>query len=98
MIRVNGWEPVSASLHVSDVPHLVKQLGGEGLYGKDSTIPLRELIQNARDALHARRTIQNHGKLWGSITIKVGVENSNDFIEIIDSGIGMSQNTLCQNF
>ncbi|MCM3230756.1 ATP-binding protein [Bacillus sp. FSL R5-0586] len=96
VIRVNGWEPVSASLHVSDVPHLVKQLGGEGLYGKDSTIPLRELIQNARDALHARRTIQNHGKLWGSITIKVGVENSNDFIEIIDSGIGMSQNTLCQ--
>ncbi|WP_010191746.1 HD domain-containing protein [Bacillus sp. m3-13] len=96
VVRVNGWEPVSASLHVSDVPHLVKQLGGEGLYGKDNTIPLRELIQNARDAIHSRRIIQNHENNWGSIIIKVGVENGTDFIEIIDSGIGMSQNTLCQ--
>lgn len=98
MVRVNGWEPVSATLHVSDVPHLVKLLGGEGLYGKDSTVPLRELIQNARDAVHSRRHIQNYEKQWGHITIKAGVENNNDYIEIIDSGIGMSQNTLCEKF
>ncbi|MCU4996573.1 ATP-binding protein [Bacillus cereus] len=98
LIRVNGWEPVSASLHVSDVPHLVKQLGGEGLYGKDSTIPLRELIQNARDAVQARRGIQKYRNDWGSITLKVGTENKVDYIEIIDSGIGMSQSTLCQKF
>ncbi|WP_051865617.1 ATP-binding protein [Metabacillus indicus] len=96
MVRVNGWEPLIASLHVSDVPRLVKQLGGEGLYGKNHTIPLRELIQNARDTVHSRRIIQNLGNNWGRITIKVGVENGNDYIEVIDSGIGMSQNTLSQ--
>jgi Histidine kinase-, DNA gyrase B-, and HSP90-like ATPase len=98
MLRVNGWEPVSASLHVKDVPNLVKQLGGEGLYGKDSSVPLRELIQNARDAVHSRRNIQKHGNEWGQIIIKAGVEDGKDFIEIVDNGIGMTKNTLCEKF
>lgn len=96
LIRVNDWKPVGANLHVSDVPQLVKQLGGEGLYGQDNTIPLRELLQNARDAIHSRKVVQKIEENWGSIIIKIGIENNQDYIEVIDNGIGMSESTLCQ--
>ncbi len=53
-----GWSPVDAHIKVSDVAGLVRKLGGEELYGKDLTVPLRELIQNSADAIRARRVLR----------------------------------------
>ncbi len=59
LIPTKGWVPVDASIKVSNVSSLVHKLGGEQLYGKNNTIPLRELIQNSIDAIKARRILDN---------------------------------------
>lgn len=53
-VQTRGWRPVDARLQVSDVPRIVENLGGPKLYGNDPTVALRELIQNAADAVQAR--------------------------------------------
>ncbi len=58
-----GWEPLPVSLRVSDVAGLVQNLGGQGLYGANPRVPLRELIQNARDAVVGRRVKEARGAL-----------------------------------
>lgn len=52
-IKTDGWEPYDACVHISNVEGLIKNLGGEKLYGKEHKleIVLRELIQNSRDAV-----------------------------------------------
>ncbi len=49
-LKTDGWSPVDTRIRASDVPRIVNILGGVGLYGLNPTVPLRELIQNARDA------------------------------------------------
>lgn len=57
-IEVKGWKPCSAEVHVGNIERLVTNLGGTNLYGGASfAVVLRELIQNARDAVAARREI-----------------------------------------
>ena len=67
-VAADGWEPVDAQVHVLDVARLVRQLGGEELYGKDITVPLRELIQNGADAVRARRICEDRDESYGTIT------------------------------
>ena len=93
-IEVSGWMPVDARLHVSSVAKLARKLGGEQLYGKDPTVPLRELIQNAADAVRARRLQQGHPKDWGQITVRLGWDDQGAWVEIEDTGIGMSEGVL----
>jgi len=57
-VKTRDWRPVDARLQISDVPRIVETLGGSKLYGNDPTIPLRELIQNAADAVQARRRFE----------------------------------------
>jgi hypothetical protein len=66
-----GWEPLPASLRVSDVAGLVQNLGGQGLYGANPRVPLRELIQNARDAVVGRRFKEVRSASWGEITVRL---------------------------
>jgi hypothetical protein len=42
-IPTAGWSPIQAELTVTDVAALVARLGGEELYGKDKSVPIREL-------------------------------------------------------
>jgi hypothetical protein len=93
-IETIGWTPVDARLHVSNVADLVKRLGGEKLYGKDPTIPLRELIQNAADAIRARRILDHRPDNWGEITVRLGLDVQGPWIEVEDTGIGMSEAVL----
>ncbi len=96
-IPTNGWLPVNASVQVGDVPRLIKNLGGEELYGSDPTIPLRELIQNAADAIRVRRVIENRSSDWGTITISVGNDEKGNWLEVEDNGIGMSSEVLTKH-
>jgi hypothetical protein len=98
LIPVDGWMPVDARVQVSDIPRLVQNLGGTALYGRDFTVPLRELIQNAADAVRARRKLQQHPDDWSAITVRTGQDSNGAWIEVEDMGLGMSDATLTGAF
>ncbi|MDE2823960.1 MAG: ATP-binding protein [Chloroflexota bacterium] len=93
-LPTNGWRPVDAMLRVSDVPTIVERLGGSQLYGDDPTVPLRELIQNAADAIQARRRFESRPDDWGSITVELVVDADASWLVVEDNGIGMAENVL----
>ncbi len=97
LVRTDGWLPVNAVVHVSDVTRVVRTLAGDALYGSDQTVPLRELIQNACDAIEARRRLDNKGPEWGTITVRSGRTDGSLWIEVQDDGIGMSREVLTRD-
>lgn len=93
-VQTRGWRPVDARLQVSDVPRIVENLGGSKLYGNDPTVALRELIQNAADAVQARRKYQKRAPDWGLISVGLLSEGDNVWLVVEDNGIGMSEQVL----
>ena len=93
-VQTRGWRPVDARLQVSDVPRIVENLGGSKLYGNDPTVALRELIQNAADAVQARRKFQRRAAGWGEITISLLKREDGYWLAVEDTGIGMSEHIL----
>jgi hypothetical protein len=95
-VQTEGWAPVDARLRVSDVPRLVKMFGGERLYDNNSQIAIRELVQNAADAIRARRKLDpsfsNHAD--GEIVIRLAEYHDGHYLEIEDNGVGMSERTI----
>ncbi|MCQ2260607.1 MAG: ATP-binding protein [Bacteroidales bacterium] len=93
-IKTKGWSPCDATLHVSNVDDIIRRLGGEQLYGSKNKIEiaLRELIQNARDAIAARRKQEEGFK--GAINVKIEQEGEDTYIEVTDNGLGMSPRTI----
>jgi hypothetical protein len=94
LIPTKGWTPVDARVRVTDVLSLVERLGGERLYGRDPKVPLRELIQNASDAVRARRLLQGKSRDWGEITVRRGQDEQGSWLEVEDNGIGMTEEVL----
>ena len=100
-IETQGWEPTDSTVHVSDVASLVGRLGGEQLYGTGAdrlAIALRELIQNAADAISARRLI-GEAAFEGHIRVRLFKDPSNgrQVLQVDDDGVGMSPRTLSRD-
>ena len=95
-IKTKGWTPSDVCVHISDVAHLIMTLGGKELYGKDDLqlIVLRELIQNARDAIHARRLLEGEENFSGRINVKVSKNGDDVILSVTDNGVGMSLETI----
>ena len=95
-IKTRGWEPSDVNVHISDVAHLIMTLGGKELYGKDDLqlIVLRELIQNARDAIQARRLLEGEDNFNGKIMVKVRKVDGDVSLSVTDNGVGMSLETI----
>ena len=93
-VETRGWRPVDTHLQVSDVPRIVESLGGSKLYGDDPTVALRELIQNAADAVQARRNLQKRPAAWGEIIVGLLERSENCWLVVEDNGIGMSEQVL----
>ncbi|MDV0446962.1 Chaperone protein HtpG [Methanosarcinaceae archaeon Ag5] len=98
LITVEGWQPIDTKIQVSNVGKLVNMLGGSQLYGNDMQVPLRELLQNAADAIRARRKIDNEDEDFGDIILRIDEDCHGKFIEIEDNGIGMSKDVLTGPF
>jgi hypothetical protein len=98
LITVEDWEPVDTKIKVTNVAKLVGNLGGKELYGENLLVPIREIIQNASDAIRARRILENESNDFGGILIKFGEDKYGEFIEIEDNGIGMSSKVLTGPF
>lgn len=97
-IKTDGWMPFDAKLHISNVEELIKNLGGEKLYGSKNRIEtvLRELIQNSRDAIVARRNREE--RYAGKIIVSVKNENGKTWFTVSDDGVGMSMQTIKDYF
>lgn len=98
-IKTDGWEPVEACVHISNVENLIKKLGGEKLYGREHKleIVLRELIQNARDAICARMKIDS-GFCDGKINVEIKQQKKGIWVSVSDNGVGMSIETVKDYF
>ena len=93
-IRTQEWDPVDCAIRVSDVPKIVGALGGNKLYGNDSNCAVRELIQNAADAVVMRRCMQQRNDDWGHISVTLERRDQDDWLVVQDTGIGMSANVM----
>lgn len=94
-ITVEGWIPIDARVSIGHVTSIIERLGGERLYGEnDPSVPFRELIANAADAVRARRAIENRGSTWGEILVRLDRDNNGAWLEVEDNGIGMSAGVL----
>ncbi|MDQ3581702.1 MAG: ATP-binding protein, partial [Pseudomonadota bacterium] len=94
LIETEGWIPVDARIRVSDVATLATNIGGGQLYGDDKSVPLRELVQNAVDALRARQILERRPNDWGNVMVWLAKDESGDWLEIEDTGLGMSKDVL----
>jgi len=87
-VPVDGWEPVDVRFQLGQVGDVIEKLGGEKLYGNKPHVVLRELIQNAADAIRAKRITSNdpdHGK----IDIKLSQDKKDEWwLHVQDNGIG----------
>jgi len=94
-IQTDGWLPINATIHVTDLPRVIKSVGGEELYGRHPEVALRELIQNACDAIQARRVYERRSQNFGAIRVSL-TEQAGDvyWLEVDDDGIGMSKRVL----
>jgi hypothetical protein len=94
MVKTRDWRPVDTRLQVSDVPRIVESLGGTKLYGENPAVALRELLQNAADAVQARRKLQRRLSDWGQIKISLEKRQEDFWLVVEDTGIGMSEQVL----
>lgn len=94
-VETEGWIPTSAKIHVGNLERLVETLGGQNLYGTSDNfaIAMRELIQNARDAVTARGSLARGftGRILVRVTSK---SNTQTVVEVRDDGVGMSERTM----
>jgi hypothetical protein len=99
LIRTVGWTPINAELHVTNVENVARVLGGFELYGNNPLVPFRELIQNAADAVRARRFIDKHNRNYqGRISLALRKESTQGgscvWLDVEDNGVGMSERVL----
>jgi hypothetical protein len=93
-VPTNRWIPADAKIFVSDLPALVSALGGAALYGLNTRASIRELIQNAADAIRARRVLDGRDAEWGEIQVRLQETATGAWVEIEDNGVGMSPEVL----
>ncbi len=94
-VPTEGWTPVDASPHISDVDAVISRLGGRALYGgaNANRVPLRELVANAVDATRIRKAATGREDVPG-VVVSVRSEAEADYISVRDHGIGMSADDM----
>jgi hypothetical protein len=91
-----GWEPLDTQLHISNVAKVVEMLGGKQLYGDRPWVAVRELVQNAADAVRARRILERRTDTWGEIEVTVDRQDGDHWLHIADNGVGMSPRIITE--
>ena len=95
-VPTDGWYPVDTTIKVTEIKTIVERFGGEKLYGDNPAAALRELLQNAVDAVHACRTLGGLGSNEGEIEIALESTHGGHWLHIVDTGIGMSRYVLTE--
>ncbi len=92
-IETSGFEPIEVNIRTGSIERVVRTLCGESLYGRDPMAAVRELVQNARDAVTLRSVLAKNDseRLFLGIPIRIKLNTAEPSLEVIDSGIGMSK-------
>ena len=93
-IQSDGFDPVDVRFRPDSIERLISILGGRQLYGEDYFAPIRELLQNARDAVLLRQATErlaNHIPDPGNIRISIQIDSDGGLFSISDNGIGMTE-------
>lgn len=97
-IVTSGFLPLEIGVRASSITRLVKLLAGESLYGRNFMAPVRELVQNAVDAVLLKKAIAKSSAdtaLAGlPISVSLTEKESSFEISVKDWGIGMSQRVI----
>jgi len=92
-----GIVPIDIRVQPDSMERIVELLGGPQIYGPDELAPIRELIQNARDAIHLRYAVERaegHAAAPGEISIKLHASAGQTAIEVADNGVGMTMGVV----
>lgn len=96
MVPSDGWQPVDTAIKITNIKSMVEQFGGKKLYGDDPAMALRELLQNAVDAIHACRKLGYLSETEGEIEVAVDDVPEGHWLHVTDTGIGMSRYVLTE--
>ena len=89
--------PIDIRVQPHSMERVVELLGGSHLYGPDQLAPVRELIQNARDAIILRAAVERRNGIEpysGRITISMDEQDGHAVLIVRDNGIGMKRDVV----
>lgn len=92
--------PIDIRVQPHSMDRVVELLGGKRLYGRDSLAPLRELIQNARDAIELRNAMERaegRGLTPGEIHVSLEKQGDESILSVRDNGVGMTRNVVVRH-
>lgn len=96
-----GFLPLEIGVRASSITRLVKLLAGESLYGRNFMAPVRELVQNAVDAVLLKRAVAKSpadAALAGlPVSVSLIEEAGTLALSVRDWGIGMSQRIIADH-
>jgi hypothetical protein len=92
--------PLDIRIQPRSMERVVELLGGKQVYGMDELAPIRELIQNARDAIKLRQAMEAaSGRLIspGLITVGISKEGEGLVLRVTDNGVGMTRGIVLRH-
>jgi len=97
-ILTSGFLPLEIGVRASSITRLVKLLAGESLYGRNFMAPVRELVQNAVDAVLLKKAVAESAADAAVAGLPISVSLINEggtlALSVQDWGIGMSQRII----
>jgi hypothetical protein len=97
-IETSGFLPLEIGVRASSITRLVKLLAGESLYGRNFMAPVRELVQNAVDAVLLKKAVAKSPAETAVAGLPISVslikEKGALVLSVRDWGIGMSQRII----
>lgn len=86
--------PIDIRVQPDSMERVVELLGGRHIYGGDRLAPVRELIQNSRDALELRLALDRAHQRTGpppEILVSAETNGSGTVLIVKDNGVGMTR-------
>lgn len=97
-VPTSGFLPIEVNLRTGSIDRLVELLAGETLYGPNPMAAVRELVQNARDAVMLKAEVAASEAELATLTIPIrlslNTKNNPPVLEVLDHGIGMSRKVI----